>query len=140
MPSTPSDRTAPRPVTVSIVSHGQLDMILPLLEQLDRFSAPLLDKVVLTHNLPEPDLLAGLHIGFALQRIHSTLPMDFGANNSQAFKHCGSEWFLLLNPDIRFDGEVLAPLVELAAPRAGLLGPRILEPGKTEPEQLRRII
>ena len=139
MPSTQSDHAA-KPVTVSIVSHGQLDMILPLLEQLDHFSAPLLDKVVLTHNLPEPDLLAGRHFGFAIQRIHNSAPLGFGGNNNQAFKHCGSEWFLVLNPDIRFDGEVLGPLIAGAAPRAGLLTPRILEPGKATPEQHRRVI
>ena len=139
MPS-PASNHAHLPVTVSIVSHGQLDMILPLLEQLDHFSATLLDKVILTHNLPEPDLLAGRHFGFALQRIHNSVPLGFGGNNNQAFKHCESDWFLVLNPDIRFDGEVLGPLVAMAGPRAGLLAPRILEPGRTEPEQHRRII
>lgn len=139
MPSTTSIRQQ-QPVTVSIVSHGQLDMILPLLEQLDHFSAPLIDKVVLTHNLPEPDLLAGRRFSFELKRIHNSTPLGFGANNNQAFKHCSSAWFLVLNPDIRFDADALAPLIGLAAPRAGLLAPRILEPGKTEPEQHRRII
>lgn len=139
MPSTTPVRHQ-QPVTVSIVSHGQLDMILPLLEQLDQFSATLLDKVVLTHNLPEPDLLAGRRFGFELQRIHNSTPLGFGGNNNQAFKHCGSDWFLVLNPDIRFDGEVLGPLIGQAGARAGLLAPRILEPGKTEPEQHRRII
>ena len=129
-----------KPVTVSIVSHGQLGMILPLLEQLSQFSAPLLDKVVLTHNVPEADLLADRHFGFALQRIHNSTPKGFGANNNQAFKHCDSGWFLVLNPDIRFDDDVLRPLIEQASPRAGLMAPRIMEPGKIEPEQHRRII
>jgi N-acetylglucosaminyl-diphospho-decaprenol L-rhamnosyltransferase len=46
----------------------------------------------------------------------------------------------VLNPDIRFDYEVVAHLIEQAAPRAGLLAPRILEPGKTEPEQHRALL
>lgn len=139
MPSTTPARQQ-QPVTVSIVSHGQLDMILPLLEQLDHFSAPLIDKVVLTHNLPEPDLLAGRRFGFELKRVYNSVPLGFGANNNQAFKHCESDWFLVLNPDIRFDAEVLAPLIAQAQPRAGLLAPRILEPGKATPEQHRRVI
>ena len=129
-----------KPVTVSIVSHGQLELIRPLLEQLDALSAALVDKVVLTINIPEPDLLAGLRFGFAVERIENSVAKGFGANNNQAFKHCSSEWFLVLNPDIRFDAEVLAPLIAQAGPRAGLLAPRILEPGRTEPEQHRRII
>lgn len=140
MHSTSPDAPQCKPVTVSIVSHGQLNLILPLLEQLDALSAAMVDKVVLTINIPEPDLLAGLRFRFELERIHNSVPLGFGANNNQAFKHCASEWFLVLNPDIRFDGEVLGPLIALAESRGGLLAPRILEPGKAEPEQHRRII
>ncbi|WP_202981412.1 hypothetical protein, partial [Xylella fastidiosa] len=57
-----------------------------------------------------------------------------GAGHNQAFERCATPWFLVLNPDIRFDADVLAPLVALAAPDAGLLTPRIMEPGKREPE------
>jgi len=134
--------TTPRrkPLTVSIVSHGQLGLIRPLLEQLDRFSAAVVEKVVLTVNIPEPDLLAGLEVGYPIERIDNAAPKGFGANHNQAFARCATEWFLVLNPDIRFDSDVLAPLMAQARPKAGLLTPRILEPGKSTPEQHRRII
>ena len=132
--------THKKPVTVSIVSHGQLDLIRPLLEQLDAFSAGAVAKVVLTINVTEPDLLAGLRFGFPVERIENSVAQGFGSNHNQAFRHCESEWFLVLNPDIRFDADVLAPLVDQAAADAGLLAPRILEPGKSTPEQHRRII
>ncbi|MBT2321970.1 glycosyl transferase [Variovorax paradoxus] len=135
--------TTPPPspaVTVSIVSHGQLDLVRPLLEQLDRFSRGLVAKVVLTLNIPEPDLLAGASWGFEIERIENAVPMGFGANHNQAFERCSTPWFLVLNPDIRFDRDVLAPLIAQATPDGGLLTPRILEPGKSEPEQHRAII
>ena len=128
------------PITVSIVSHGQLALVLPLLEQLNRFSRASTAKVVLTINIPEPDLLDGRKWGFAIERIENASPKGFGANHNQAFERCDTPWFLVLNPDIRFDGDVLAPLVAQAAPDAGLLTPRILEPGKRTPEQHRAII
>jgi GT2 family glycosyltransferase len=128
------------PITVSIVSHGQLALVRPLLEELDRFSRASTAKVVLTLNIPEPDLLAGLEWGFAIERIENASPKGFGANHNQAFERCDTPWFLVLNPDIRFDGDVLTPLVAQAAPDAGLLTPRILEPGKSTPEQHRAII
>jgi GT2 family glycosyltransferase len=137
MPATSPSQT---PITVSIVSHGQLALVLPLLEQLDRFSRASTAKVVLTLNIPEPDLLAGLEWGFAIERIENASPKGFGANHNQAFERCDTPWFLVLNPDIRFDGDVLAPLLAQAAPDAGLLTPRILEPGKRTPEQHRAII
>jgi N-acetylglucosaminyl-diphospho-decaprenol L-rhamnosyltransferase len=137
MSTTPSSSPA---VTVSIVSHGQLDLVRPLLEQLDRFSRALTAKVVLTLNIPEPDLLAGTRWGFEIERIENAVPLGFGANHNQAFDRCTTPWFLVLNPDIRFDRDVLAPLIAQAAPDSGLLTPRILEPGKSEPEQHRAII
>ena len=137
MPTPPSSR---HPITISIVSHGQLALVLPLLEQLDRYSRAVIDKVLLTLNIPEADLLAGRSWGFEVERIENASPKGFGANHNQAFERCGTEWFLVLNPDIRFDSDVLSPLLALAAPDAGLLTPRILEPGKTEPEPHRALL
>lgn len=136
--------TSPPPspaVTVSIVSHGQLELIRPLLEQLDQFSRATVAKVLLTLNIPESDApLADGRWSFPLERIENDRPMGFGANHNQAFEHCKTPWFLVLNPDIRFDADVLGPLVAHATADAGLLAPRILEPGKTTPEQHRAII
>jgi len=137
MPTPPSSRP---PITVSIVSHGQLALVLPLLEQLDRYSRAVIDKVLLTLNIPEADLLAGRNWGFDVERIENASPKGFGANHNQAFERCGTEWFLVLNPDIRFDNDVLSPLLAQAAADAGLLTPRILEPGKAEPEPHRALL
>ena len=137
MPTPPSSR---HPITISIVSHGQLALVLPLLEQLDRYSRAVIDKVLLTLNIPEADLLAGRSWGFEVERIENASPKGFGANHNQAFERCGTEWFLVLNPDIRFDNDVLSPLLAQAATDAGLLTPRILEPGKTEPEPHRALL
>lgn len=137
MPTSPSPH---RPITVSIVSHGQLKLIRPLLAQLDRWSAASIAKVVLTINIPEADVLAGTQWGFPLERIDNARPQGFGANHNRAFARCETAWFLVLNPDIRLDADVLPPLVAQALPRSGLLTPRILEPGKTVPEPHRAII
>ncbi|RUR67407.1 glycosyltransferase [Variovorax guangxiensis] len=137
MPTPPSSRP---PITISIVSHGQLALVLPLLEQLDRHSRAVIDKVLLTLNIPEADVLAGRSWGFRVERIENANPKGFGANHNQAFERCGTEWFLVLNPDIRFDNDVLSPLLAQAATDAGLLTPRILEPGKTEPEPHRALL
>lgn len=136
----PMTLPSPASITVSIVSHGQLDLVRPLLEELDRFSRGMVAKVVLTLNIPEADALAGLHWGFEVERIENPAPMGFGANHNQAFGRCATPWFLVLNPDIRFDRDVLQPLVAQARPDSGLLTPRILEPGKPEPEQHRALI
>ena len=139
-PPLPTASPSPRLITVSIVSHGQLGLIRPLLEQLDRFSDAVVEKVILTINIPEADVLGDASFRFPIERIENDAPKGFGANHNQAFQRCTTPWFLVLNPDIRFDRDVLAPLVAAAAPDSGLLTPRILEPGKSEPEQHRAII
>jgi hypothetical protein len=141
MPTPPSSFPRPfPPITISIVSHGQLALVLPLLDQLDRHCRAVTAKVLLTLNIPEPDLLAGRHWGFEVERIENASPKGFGANHNQAFERCRSDWFLVLNPDIRLDSDVLTPLLAQAAPDAGLLTPRILEPGKAGPEPHRALL
>jgi N-acetylglucosaminyl-diphospho-decaprenol L-rhamnosyltransferase len=119
----------PRPITVSIVSHAQQGLLLPLLEQLHRHCAAHIDRVILTVNIPEEDLLAGASWNFPVQRIVNARPHGFGANHNAAFERCGSAWFLVLNPDIRLESDVLRPLLAGAREDSGVLTPRIVEPG-----------
>lgn len=128
------------PITVSIVSHGQQDLILPLLEQLERHCAASIAKVILTRNLPEPDLPPERTGQLALLQVHNAKPKGFGANHNAAFARCETEWFLVLNPDIRLDRDVLTALLALAAPDTGLLAPRIQEPGKPHAEPHRGLL
>src|ERR1700712_3258256 len=118
MPMSPPHAQA---ITVSIVSHGQLALIEPLLDQLARYSSAVVAKVVLTINVAEPDILAGRTWRFPVERIENKTPMGFGANHNQAFTRCKTPWFLVLNPDIRFDSDVLTPLMAQAAQTSGLL-------------------
>jgi len=134
------DQAAAKPVTVSIVSHGQLALIAPLLAQLDRHSQASIAKVLLTINIPEPDSPTPENCGFPVERIENAAPQGFGANHNQAFARCKSEWFVALNPDIRLDGDVLAPMLALARADAGVMTPRIIEPGKTAPEAHRAML
>lgn len=129
-----------KPITVSIVSHGHLELVLPLLAQLEAFSHASIEKVVLTLNIPEPDLLDGLRWKFPLQLIKNSTPKGYGANHNQAFQHCTTLWFLVLNPDIRLQCDALLPLIQEAQQSTGLTTPRIFEPGKQLPEPHRSVI
>ncbi|MFT3719046.1 glycosyltransferase family 2 protein [Pseudorhodoferax sp.] len=132
--------TLHRPITVSIVSHGQQELLLPLLEQLGRHCATSIAKVILTINIPEADLLAQANLGFAIERIVNIRPQGFGANHNAAFAHCESDWFLVLNPDIRLDNDVLQTLLARARVDSGVLTPRIVEPGRNAPEPHRGLL
>lgn len=127
-------------VTISIISHAQLSLIAPLLEQIDRYCCAVVDRVILTINVPEFDLLARSNWGFSLERIVNPAPLGFGANHNQAFARCRSPWFLVLNPDVRFEGDVIGAMTARALPHAGLLAPRVWEPGMDAPLPHRRLL
>lgn len=127
-------------VTISIVSHHQQDLILPLLEQLGRLCSPLVDKVVVTVNVPEPALIAARRWEIPLEIVTNTAPQGFGANHNAAFTRCISPWFLVLNPDVRLEADVLSALLASAPEDAGLLAPRVREPGNAAPEPHRDLL
>jgi GT2 family glycosyltransferase len=126
-------------VTVSIVSHRQWALVRPLLEQLVRLCRGTVSKIVLTLNVPEPAEI-DLDPGIPVQVIRNAAPKGFGANHNAAFASCSTPWFLVLNPDIRLETDVVAAMLAQAEPRAGLLSPRIQEPGKGEPEPFRDVL
>lgn len=136
----PAKTSSSKSITVSIVSHGQQALILPLLEQLNRMSGPWVDKVVLTVNVPETRLVTGQQDGLPIEWIQNQGPKGFGANHNAAFERCRTDWFLILNPDIRFDADVLRPLLAQAGTDTGVLTTRIVEPGKNLPEPHRAML
>ena len=101
-------------ITVSIVSHGQLGLILPLLDQLDACSAHLIDKVVLTVS---GNRLLSSAFGMPVVELHTvgrksgerrTSPLTYMredgrllvvGSNFGSSKHPAWSWNLLANPE-----------------------------------------
>jgi N-acetylglucosaminyl-diphospho-decaprenol L-rhamnosyltransferase len=114
-------------VVISIVSHGHNVMVKRLLDQLDKFEDISKLALVFTENIPEKvsiDLSPKWHRAL---RIENVKPKGFGANHNAAFeatKGWGSEFFLVLNPDVQWVEPVLdlqvALHLDLAAIQIGL--------------------
>lgn len=130
----------PNAITVSIVSHGHLAMVREIVRQLDLYSHAVIDKLVLTFNIPEPGVDDEMLARFPILKIRNASAQGFGSNHNQAFRHCTSPWFLILNPDILMASDVLTPLLGAADACSGIVTPRVREPHKTKPEQHRRTI
>jgi GT2 family glycosyltransferase len=113
--------------TVSLVSHRQGDLAQRMLDDLARTGA-LLDRVVITRNLPERWQPACAHPGATLETIDNPQPRGFGANHNAAFARCASEWFVVANPDLRLPADPLPALLAAAAPGVGLVAPLVREP------------
>lgn len=92
-------------LTVSLVSHGHGALVAQALQSLSTSlqGSSLNVRVLLTLNLPEPDLERSLQAQawpFALTFIHNAAPLGFGANHNQAFAQSQAPWFAVVNPDI----------------------------------------
>lgn len=115
--------TATPAVTVSVVSHGHGDQVLQLLRKIHALSISQVGHVVLTVNVPEPELLAQLNArqwAFRLTLLQNLQPRGFGANHNAAFAHHTLDYFCVVNPDIDFDVEPFSDLIrQLADPLAG---------------------
>ena len=123
-----------RAITVSVVSHGQLALIVPLLKKLEQYGLDVIDKVLVTFNIPEPDILGETIWKIPVVKISNPRPRGFGANHNQAFRqYCHSSWFLVINPDVDLTRDVLSALLARALPDHGLLAPQVIEPGQTRP-------
>ncbi len=92
-----------RPVTVSIVSHGQGEMVSALLSDLARCPGVL--EVLVTRNIPEQDIVCPESLRLRLRLICNDTPRGFAANHNQAFKQCTTPLFAVLNPDIRLGAD-----------------------------------
>lgn len=130
----------PEGITVSVVSHAQQDYVRRLLLDLDASAAHCIEKVIVTRNVPEPDVLGGLSLRFPLEIVDNAAPKGYGANHNAAFRRCRSAWFLVLNPDLRIGKGVLQALLEQAPANSAVVAPRILEPGKSTPEPHRKLL
>lgn len=90
---------------MSLVSHGHADLVTMALDSLalSISGSSLTVRVLLTLNLPEPDLERSLQARdwpFSLELIRNAKPLGFGANHNKAFARCEARWFAVVNPDI----------------------------------------
>lgn len=116
-------------VTISIVSHGQMELVLPLLQDLDtvHHTTPL--HVVLTLNVPEAIPCVPEDFAFSLQIMRNSQPLGFGANHNRAFSQAQGGIFCVLNPDIRITQNPFPDLLKACAdPHTGLAAPAIYSP------------
>ncbi len=112
-------------ITVSIVSHGQFNILLPLLSDLRDCKS--LKKIILTINIEEeivkPKWIRDLPIFW----IYNKSVKGFGSNHNNAFKFCKTKYFCVLNPDIRLGKNVLADLIFLKEnEKVNIIGPSII--------------
>ncbi|HEU4621003.1 MAG TPA: glycosyltransferase [Burkholderiaceae bacterium] len=125
-------------LTLSVVSHGQVQLVEALLDDLARLANPRLSEVLLTLNVPErePRTPPGLRV----KVLRNTAPRGFGANHNAAFRHVKTPLFAIVNPDIRLPDDPLPALIEAFNDAAvALVAPRIVNT-QGHPEDAARLL
>jgi len=111
-------------ITVSVVSHGHGGMVQNLLEDLR--SCPEVSRIIVTRNIPEPTVFAAVD---GVEIIENVYPKGFAANHNAAFTRCETEYYCVLNPDIRLPENPFPRLLDaLRTRRAALAAPLIVAP------------
>jgi N-acetylglucosaminyl-diphospho-decaprenol L-rhamnosyltransferase len=126
-------------LTISIISHGHREHLVKLLEDLNNLTLVRM-KVIVTLNIPETEPEASDYPGLKLVLIHNDRPKGFGANHNEAFLHCTSDWFVVLNPDLRVEVDPFTPMLRAAHQhrRVGIISPTVLNPSGTVEDHVRR--
>ena len=129
---------APRePLTLSIVSHGQGDLVHALLRDIARCETAV--EVRLTVNIPEPLPFAAGDFGFPLEIVANPAPKGYGANHHAAARRSGGRWFCVLNPDLRFEADPFPALLRVMEDeRVAVAAPVVLSPSGAIEDSARR--
>jgi GT2 family glycosyltransferase len=98
-------------VTISVVSHGQIELIVNLFDDIVRNLSLDQIEVILTLNIPETVPFLESDFTFLKMIIRNQNPKGFGANHNQAFSHATGSFFCVLNPDIRFNTDPFPALL-----------------------------
>ena len=106
-------RRLPIDLSISIVSHLQIDMVTLLLNDLGLMCRERDFEVILTLNLAETLPFEAVAYPFLIRVIRNAKPLGFGANHNQAFTESSGKFFCVLNPDIRLSMDPFGPLLSL---------------------------
>jgi N-acetylglucosaminyl-diphospho-decaprenol L-rhamnosyltransferase len=124
-------------LTLSIVSHGQLHLIDPLLQQLETYACGSFE-VVLTLNIDEPEpSLTGY--SYPLSLVRNAKAKGFGANHNAAFQITEAPYFAIVNPDIRLTVFDVGQLISVFSnARVGAAAPAVISPSGNKEDSARR--
>ena len=120
----PAERAAG--LVLSVVSHGQGTLVKNLLDDLAQRTSRGF-TVVVTVNIPEDLPFVPGNYPFRVLLLQNRERMGYGSNHNQAFRAVASEFFCVLNPDIRLVEDPFPALLQvLCSPGPAAAAPRML--------------
>ena len=119
----------PVSISLSVVSHGQMDLIALLMQDIQTYCRDLSIELILTLNIDEVLTVDVSGFFYPVRVVKNSIPKGFGANHNQAFKLALGDYFCIVNPDIRLDSNPFPGLTNgLESLHAGVAAPLVLGP------------
>ena len=126
-------------LTISIVTHNQLDIMSNLLENILENTD---FNLIITINTTEDETILSNYPSNRLTIIRNQKPLGFTRNHNNAFKLCKTDYFLVLNPDVKIENSlinnILSEMIKYSLP---ILSPiaksndgKILDNGRMYPK------
>ncbi len=118
-------------ITLSIVSHRQASLVAVLLDDIARLASPLVEAIVVTHNVPEDVPPWPPSLASRIVTVRNAEPRGFGANHNAAFARCTTAYFSVMNPDLHLIDDPFERLVGRMTSdprRVGIVAPSIVTP------------
>jgi len=125
-------------ITLSIVSHGDLENIRKLLKSLAQYEDGKNLQVIITDNLGENLPAFDASPWASLLILRNPKVQGFAHNHNQAFQHADGEYFCVLNPDILFTQPVFSVLIQRINEQNALLAPLIFDAEKILQDSFRK--
>jgi GT2 family glycosyltransferase len=126
-------------VSISIVSHLQAGIVQTLLADINKFCAGYPLEVILTLNLPEIQTFRVDEFSFPIYLHLNAVPKGFGENHNQAFIYANSQYFCVMNPDIRLSSNPFDSLVAgFVDATIGVMAPLVLSADGTIEDSVRQ--
>lgn len=114
-------------LSLSVVSHGQAELVEALLNDLRQYAGNVAIEVLLTVNVPEVLPASLSDLPFSLKTIFNSSPLGFGENHNRAFSQAQGVFFGVINPDIRLNSAVFPVLLEaLQDAGVGVVAPLVV--------------
>lgn len=115
-------------VTVSIVSHGNSEQVLRLLESLCTYEQASSIQVIVTDNLGYEVQEMDEGPWSSLSILRNEQKLGFASNQNRAFQLAKGKYFCVLNPDVLFEQKVFFSLIELLeSGQADIVAPLIVD-------------
>jgi GT2 family glycosyltransferase len=126
-------------IRLSVVSHGQDDLVEQLLDSLAKYCQGEHLYITLIRNTQSPNNLFFKQYPFPVTILQNIEPKGFGANHNLVFTNCQEEYFCVLNPDILLCSNLFQELISCFADKSiGVVAPALVDSDGRPQDSARR--